>query len=75
MQLDRRKYRTQFDLAENTEQKRILVVDDEPYNLIGLKVILEAAGGDMSIVSLVDTATNGIEAVNMVKKAFYDDNY
>ena len=43
--------------------------------MIGLKVILEAAGGDMSIVSLVDTATNGIEAVNMVKKAFYDDNY
>jgi hypothetical protein len=38
--------------------------------LIGLKVILEAAGGNKSVIGLVDTATNGIEAFNMVKKAF-----
>ena len=51
------------------------MVDDEPYNLIGLKVILEAAGGDMNVKNLVDTATNGIEAIAKVKKAFYDNNF
>lgn len=59
----------------NNDYKRILVVDDEPYNLIGLKVILEAAGGGMNVKSLVDTATNGTEAIAMVKKAFYDSNF
>ena len=40
---------------------RILIVDDEPFNLIGLRVILNSI--EPSLESLIDTARNGLEAV------------
>ena len=55
--------------------RRILIVDDEPYNLLGLKIILSEAAGDRDIENLVDTATNGLEALNMVKKAYAEEKF
>ena len=40
------------------ENKRILVVDDEPYNILGLKIVLSQSGVK-NILSLVDNAYNG----------------
>ena len=47
--------------------RRILIVDDEPYNLMGLKIVLDAA--DVRINAHVDEVTNGLEAYKAVKKA------
>jgi CheY-like chemotaxis protein len=41
-----------------TENRRILVVDDEPYNILGLKIVLSQSGVK-NILSLVDSALNG----------------
>ena len=65
--------------------KRILIVDDEPYNLMGLKIILaqteknllkEKYGDEImqyhapeELFDLVDQASNGKEAVDAVIKA------
>jgi hypothetical protein len=38
----------------NTKDKRILLVDDEPYNLIGLKIVLEAADEYGVVSKLID---------------------
>ena len=38
----------------NSKEKRILLVDDEPYNLIGLKIVLEAADKHGIVYKLVD---------------------
>ena len=58
-------------------QNRILIVDDEPFNLYGLKNILKLAikrygYSTLLIDRLVDQASNGKEAVNMVKKLYQD---
>ena len=55
--------------------KRILIVDDEPYNLLGLKIIIEAADPENNILSLIDQARNGLEAVNKVMEAEQDGSY
>jgi len=72
------------------KNKRILIVDDEPYNLIGLTIMLQQATkfcfGHLAdsyeeidiqqvIMDLVDRANNGLEAVKLVKKAYYDGNH
>ena len=49
--------------------KRILIVDDEPYNLLGLKVIIEVAVSDINIMSLIDQASNGLDALKKVQAA------
>ena len=49
--------------------KRILIVDDEPYNVLGLTIVLSQTG-IKNILSIVDKANNGKIAVDMVKKAF-----
>ena len=67
------------------QNKRFLIVDDEPYNLMGLKIILAQAekkllqemhhgedpidGYMEEICDLVDQASNGKEAVEAVIKA------
>jgi YesN/AraC family two-component response regulator len=51
------------------KERRILIVDDEPYNLIGLRIILNAASNDLD--HLIDTARNGLEAFEAVKKCHY----
>jgi len=46
-----------------------MMVDDEPYNLLGLSVILEQSGIN-NILEIVDKAFNGKEALDLVKKAY-----
>ena len=50
-------------------QKRILIVDDEPYNLLALKTIIKAADTTGLLSDLVDAAVNGSDALTKVKKA------
>ena len=71
-------------MIERPNHQRILIVDDEPYNIIALKIIVEAcykkilnemkklANFDArlelkSITNLIDDASNGEEAFNLVK--------
>jgi CheY-like chemotaxis protein len=54
---------------------RILIVDDEPYNLLGLRVILEAADESGFIKDYIDEATNGFDALRAVKKAALEGNF
>ena len=80
-----------FCLTDSQKQwhlnKRFLIVDDEPYNLMGLKIILAQAekmllkelhGDEImekfsgDITDLIDQATNGQKAVEAVKKAYKD---
>lgn len=52
------------------KNRRILIVDDEPFNIIGLTIILQQLKGYSGIKSLIDTAKNGLDALNTFKKAF-----
>ena len=54
-------------------QKKILVVDDEPFNILGMKLILNIIG-PKNIHMIVDIAHNGMEALNRVKAAHYNHN-
>jgi CheY-like chemotaxis protein len=49
--------------------KRILIVDDEPYNLLGLKIVINAADPLGIVSSIIDEVTNGLEAYKAIKKA------
>jgi len=51
-------------------QKKILVVDDEPFNILGMQQILNMIG-PKNINKIVDIAHNGMEALNCVKEAHY----
>ena len=42
--------------------RRILIVDDEPYNIMGLKIILMQIGVP-NIISIIEEAFNGNEAI------------
>ena len=53
-----------FDIDEQEERTKILVVDDDVYQREALKVILKLSGID--IANDVDEATNGMEAFQMV---------
>ena len=48
-------------------ERRILIVDDEPYNILGLKVQISQMGFS-GIKGIIDQAFNGEEALSMVKK-------
>lgn len=56
------------------KNRRILIVDDEPYNLLGLKIVLQQSG-IKNILKIVDTAYNGQQAIDMVIKGFNQDDY
>ena len=47
-------------------RKRILIVDDELFNRMSIKIILKAAG-IKDIDEICDTANNGLEALNQIK--------
>ena len=49
--------------------RRILIVDDEPYNILALQIILQKSGYP-KIKDFIDSANNGQEAVQKVKDAF-----
>ena len=48
---------------------RILIVDDEPFNVLGMKVLLQQYAFK-SIANIIDVAYNGTEAVKLVKKSY-----
>lgn len=55
------------------EISRVLIVDDEPYNIDALKIVLQCATADISNFNFrgrVDTATNGAKAVDLVKARY-----
>ena len=56
------------------QNRRILLVDDEPYNLLGLSIIIQQCGFP-GIKHLIYTANNGQQALNMVKQAYNDRHY
>ena len=56
------------EVKKATWSKRILIVDDEPFNLIGLKFLLQSYfTSEVDFDSYIDEASNGAEAVEMVK--------
>lgn len=61
--------------ADLVVQERILIVDDEPYNLDALRIILQCATADrpnFMFKQRVDTASNGANALELVKKRVSD---
>ncbi len=56
------------------ENRRILLVDDEPYNILGLKIVLQQSK-IKNLMNLVDTAYNGQQAVDLVKNAYEKNKY
>jgi CheY-like chemotaxis protein len=42
--------------------RRILIVDDEPYNILALQIILQKSGYP-NVKDFIDSANNGQEAV------------
>lgn len=53
------------------QNRRILIVDDEPYNLMGLEVLLQQTGYK-NIMNLIDKAGDGLEAVQCVRNSVRD---
>ena len=49
--------------------KRILIIDDEPFNVISLQLSLSRLG-IKGLGSLVDRAYNGLDGLNLAKDAF-----
>ena len=50
-----------------------MIVDDEPYNIDSLKVVVQCATFDMPNFDLkqrLDTACNGLDALEQVKKSY-----
>ena len=62
-------------VEDNPEVERVMIVDDEPFNLDALKIILQCATADVPAFNFrnrIDTARNGLRAVEAVKKAYKD---
>lgn len=50
-----------------------MIVDDEPFNIDALKIVLQCATADISNFNFkfrVDTADNGHNAVELLKKKY-----
>ena len=46
-----------------------MIVDDEPYNIMALKIIIDhSQDNDLNVI--IDVANNGLQALNLVKDAF-----
>lgn len=64
-------FKLDLRINNNDQQRRILIVDDEPYNILGLTIQLSQMGFK-GIKQLIDKAFNGMEAFQMVRKAHKD---
>ena len=62
-------------IKQKHKRRKILLVDDEPYNLMGLKVIIDSIDKRNHLSMIVDLATNGMEAYKAIKKAHEDRSY
>jgi len=61
--------------ADMVVQERILIVDDEPYNIDAMRIIVQCATADkpnFMFKQRVDTASNGADALELVKKRVSD---
>ena len=50
-----------------------MIVDDEPYNIDAIKIVLQCATADIpnfNFKNRVDTANNGLKAVELLKKNY-----
>ena len=47
-----------------------MIVDDEPFNIVGLQIVLQQVKGFKGIQHATDTAKNGLEALQLVKKGY-----
>ena len=54
-------------MKKRNRQTKILIVDDEAFNLMAGKFILKAAGIE-NVETMCETATNGLIAVDMIKQ-------
>ena len=52
---------------------RILIVDDEPFNVMGMKILLQQYAFK-GIVNIIDVAYNGVDAFNLVKNSYLNHN-
>lgn len=67
---------TGFNFSKTSQKKkRILLVDDEPYNLMALKVIINCVDNGKTLSMIIDQATNGLEAYKAVKQAHQSKTY
>lgn len=63
--------------AKAAPEKRILIVDDEPFNLKSLKIMIEVSlkllGMDSTLLdNYIDVATDGVQAITQVENLFYN---
>jgi len=59
--------------GDTITQPRILIVDDEPFNLDALKIIVQCSTAHLpkfNFKNRIDLASNGLTAVEAVKKAY-----
>ena len=56
------------------KNKRILVVDDEPYNVLSMQLTMSRLG-IKDICRLVDRAYNGLEALKKVKDSYLSGSH
>ena len=62
---------TQTVVESNTVHKRIMIVDDEPFNVNGIKVLVQCLTASIPGFKLddqVDTANNGLQACEKFKE-------
>lgn len=60
---------------ENPEAvKRILIVDDEPYNILGLQLLFRQVGYNL-LNLMVDRAYNGKEAMALISDSYHDGKH
>ena len=74
-QVDLGRQMTLKSLQNIDVERRILIVDDEPYNLMGNRIILNSADTSGCIDQFIDQAVNGLEAVKAVKNAAADGTF
>ena len=56
------------------QNRRILLVDDEPYNILALQVLLQQCGYP-NLKQLIDVAYNGKEAFDLVQQAYIQKSH
>lgn len=54
--------------------RRILIVDDEPFNILGMEITMKQLK-IKGLSKFVDRAYNGLEAFNKVKEGFFSGSH
>lgn len=67
------KHEINIDSSSSLEKNRCLIVDDEPFNIDALRITLQCATAEIANFNFknrVDTAANGLKAVEIVKQRY-----